>query len=290
MGYLDNKKHKTALYKIEEGFLLDRLAKPVIAFSLRKLNSQYTGNCIKVRRNNDNAELDIGFDTSGDLDKNTLLEFVGGNSGFVKTWHDQSGNNNHAIQANNALQPRIVNAGTLEVNNNNIPALRAISGNSTSLVIAHNSTLDITSNISIISTHNPITRGGSSLGRIISKNDTSDYAFYLSNVPENNMRMSLDSNSDENAYELNVVCINAVVVTNNASAYYTLNGESKGTDTTIGGIGTSTNDLWLFNRSAGSREYDGHINEIIIFPYALSNFDLRRVLTNKGKYNNVNII
>ena len=33
--------------------------------------------------------------------------------GFVKTWYDQSGNSNHAVQATAAKQPKIVSAGTL---------------------------------------------------------------------------------------------------------------------------------------------------------------------------------
>tara|TARA_R100000406_G_scaffold74735_1_gene55069 strand:- start:265 stop:2829 length:2565 start_codon:yes stop_codon:yes gene_type:complete len=38
-------------------------------------------------------------------------------NGFVETWYDQSGNGNNAVQATASLQPKIVNAGSLIVDN-----------------------------------------------------------------------------------------------------------------------------------------------------------------------------
>lgn len=56
------------------------------AYSLRRLSTQYVGSAIRVRRSNDNATQDIGFDGSGNLDQVSLTNFVGGNSAFVVTW------------------------------------------------------------------------------------------------------------------------------------------------------------------------------------------------------------
>jgi hypothetical protein len=72
---------------------------------------------MKVRRSNDNATADIPFSFTPDgraLDETALLAFVGSNSAFVDTWYDQSGNGRHASQASTTLQPRIVNAGTID--------------------------------------------------------------------------------------------------------------------------------------------------------------------------------
>jgi hypothetical protein len=88
------------------------------AYSLRKLASIYTGNAIQVRRSNDNALLDIGFDASGRLNTNALITFAGSSSVYVTKWYDQSGYGNDATQTNTALQPRIVNAGVLDRLNN----------------------------------------------------------------------------------------------------------------------------------------------------------------------------
>ena len=84
---------------------------PNAAYSLRKVSSTAT-NCIRVRRSNDNAETDIGFD-GVDLDTTSLTSFVGANSAYITTWYDQSGNGKHQRQASAGSQPIIVNAGTV---------------------------------------------------------------------------------------------------------------------------------------------------------------------------------
>lgn len=81
-------------------------------FSVRKSNSSYAGNCMKVRRSSDNALLDIGF-SGNDLDTASLLSFIGAGSGFVHTWFDQSGNTRNLVQTTNASQPSIVTSGVL---------------------------------------------------------------------------------------------------------------------------------------------------------------------------------
>jgi hypothetical protein len=87
--------------------LLDLFPNAAAAFSLRKLRSDYTGNCIEVRRSSDNALQNIGF-VNNVLDTASLLSFVGAGSGFVRTWYDQSGSGNDVIQTKDANQPQIV--------------------------------------------------------------------------------------------------------------------------------------------------------------------------------------
>ena len=99
--------------------LLDSYSGSAAAYSLRKLRSSYTGNAIKVRRSSDNAEINIGFNSDGDLNTFTLLTFIGvGNNGFVTTWYDQSGNSINLTQATAAYQPKIVNNGLIMTKNN----------------------------------------------------------------------------------------------------------------------------------------------------------------------------
>jgi hypothetical protein len=96
-------------------FVLDSLSvQPVAAYGLRRLRRLYTGFCIRVRRSSDNAELDIGFDSQGNLDILALLSFVGTGSGFVTTWYDQSGNGRNATQPTAGSQPQIVANGAIE--------------------------------------------------------------------------------------------------------------------------------------------------------------------------------
>lgn len=64
---------------------------PYACYSLRKLISTYTGPAITVRRSEGyNDKVNVGF-VNGELDVQTLLEFVGTGDGSVDTWWDQTG-------------------------------------------------------------------------------------------------------------------------------------------------------------------------------------------------------
>lgn len=82
------------------------------AYSLRNLDSAYSGSAIRVRRSSDSTEQDIGF-TLGDLDTAALLTFCGAGDGFITKWYDQSGNGKDLVQATTSRQPKIVAAGAL---------------------------------------------------------------------------------------------------------------------------------------------------------------------------------
>lgn len=102
-----------------EPLLLDVYTSATAAFSLRKLKSSYDGYAIRVRRSNDNLEQDIAFTGNGVLDETALLSFTGSNSAYVTKWYNQLGTGD-AIQTTASRQPRIVNAGVVEKENNNV--------------------------------------------------------------------------------------------------------------------------------------------------------------------------
>jgi len=97
-------------------YLLDSVTGALTAYSLRLLRAAYSGSAIRVRRDSDSAEQDIGF-SSGDFDTSSLTTFVGAGSGYVTKFYDQSGNSNDWVQATAANQPRIVNSGSVETVN-----------------------------------------------------------------------------------------------------------------------------------------------------------------------------
>jgi hypothetical protein len=107
--------------------LLDTYTGAAAAFSIRKLDKDYTGNCMRIRRDSDDAETDIGFDSSGDLDTSAISSHGGASSCFVVTWYDQSGNSRNATQSTPANQPQIYN-GSAVITENGKPALKANSG------------------------------------------------------------------------------------------------------------------------------------------------------------------
>lgn len=83
------------------------------AYSLRRLLASYEGSAVRVRRDSDNATLDIGFLSDGSLDTPALLAFVGAGSGYVVVWYDQRGLRD-ASQASPSSQPRIASAGAVK--------------------------------------------------------------------------------------------------------------------------------------------------------------------------------
>jgi hypothetical protein len=124
----------------------DDFGMPWCAYSLRKLTPSAT-NCIRVRRSSDNTEQDIGFAANvpnSPIDTTSLLAFVGAGNGFVTTWYDQTTNARHVSQSSASNQPRIINAGVLEVKNSN-PAIRFISANITRLRRLSETSLNIQS-------------------------------------------------------------------------------------------------------------------------------------------------
>jgi hypothetical protein len=100
--------------------LLDIYPNAAVAYSLRKLTAGYTNGAIKVRRSSDNAEADIGFTETGNLDTAALLAFTGSSAldnGFITTWYDQSGNGKNATQTTAINQPQIVSSGSVLLQN-----------------------------------------------------------------------------------------------------------------------------------------------------------------------------
>ena len=81
------------------------------AYSLRKLRAEYEGSAIRIRRSQDDAEVDIGFDGDGLLDTAAIADHCADKNGFVTKWYDQSGNSRDAVQATSTKQPAIYEAG-----------------------------------------------------------------------------------------------------------------------------------------------------------------------------------
>lgn len=106
--------------------LLDTYGSATVAYSVRWLNSSYSGALVRIRRSSDNAEKDFYPDTNNELSMTSedgagtsLSSWISTDSGYIAKWYDQSGNANDASRPDAAAQPRIVNAGTLDTDPNN---------------------------------------------------------------------------------------------------------------------------------------------------------------------------
>jgi len=90
---------------------LDGLAASVQGYSTRLLRTAYLGDCVRLRRDSDNAELDFGFDLNGDIDATAISTWLAGADGYLVTWYDQSGNGFDVTQAAAARQPFYLASG-----------------------------------------------------------------------------------------------------------------------------------------------------------------------------------
>jgi hypothetical protein len=100
------------LERARSSILLDSFSGATVAWSTRKLRSEYARAAVLVRRSSDNAEQDIGFSQEGDFDAAAFMKFVGEGDGFVHIWYDQSGNDVSLRQETASKQYQIILNGT----------------------------------------------------------------------------------------------------------------------------------------------------------------------------------
>ena len=150
------------------------------AYSLRKLKSAYGGFCLRVRRTTTTptvttTTVDLSFDSNNTISLNSAITYVSGtattatNLGqfcasilngysnpdlvninqniFVVTWFDQSGNGKNPTNGTAGQQPRLVNAGNLELSGGKV-AVRFTRTSSQNLNL-----VDTTANINNMSSY-----------------------------------------------------------------------------------------------------------------------------------------
>lgn len=105
-------------YTCSETFtgLLDLFGSASVGLSLRRLTRDYTGPLIRVRRDSDDDELEIGFNSSNILDTDTLASFVGAGDGFVSRWYNQAVPGDYygeGVSGGTVYPPRIVSSGNI---------------------------------------------------------------------------------------------------------------------------------------------------------------------------------
>ena len=241
--------------------ILNQFPNASLGLSLDKLDKNYTGYAIKVRRSSDNNELDIGF-VNGILDTSTLLDFVGSGNGFVSIWYDQSGEGNNLLQTLASKQPQIVSNGSLILENGkpcvDFLGLRFMALDSfqagefpydyiTYAVVSQkqqgrNYIYDSSNRHTLTTDYFDITIGGGKLLKTVS----SDNGVSQDNVLQNNQILISALQSEQSTLHINNV--------------------DKSDDVRGGDIDRgSFTDLFLGSRFSASFPWDGNMQEIIIF-------------------------
>lgn len=261
------------------------------AYSLRKLRTAYTGFCLRVRRTTSTPSIttttvDLAFDTTTNaISLNSAITYVSGtattatNLGqfcasivngytnpdgvntnqniFVVTWYDQSGNGKNPTQATTSSQPRLVNAGNLELSGGKV-AVRFTRASSQNLTLA-----DTTANINNMSSYwvgqfvstvsNQVGYSLATTNRFYFpyNNGTNTFAAY--NTLATAIQLDAGVNTNRKLYEL----ISPSPL-NSAVAQGWTNGVAQGTRA-IGSFATASIQLG----TAATLYYDGYIQEVI---------------------------
>ena len=219
---------------------------------------------------------------SNDGTPSNLVTFTGqGYNGFVSKWYDQSGNDNHATQTTAASQPKIVDGGTLVSGG---PLFDGsddfLSGPDLSLGTGSRSIFLVTQPISIDTNSILNLRNSSTTGSAYAL--TSEVATrclgrtWVSSTPASTSSKNLMSNvyTSGNLHTGNSMYLDGEAVT-----------RTSGTD---GVLTDASGALFLGATSATSGEYEGTIQEIII--YKSDQSDNRTAFeSNIGDYYGINL-
>ncbi|MFN8777056.1 MAG: arabinofuranosidase catalytic domain-containing protein, partial [Flavobacteriales bacterium] len=258
------------------------------AYSVRRLSPSYTGNAIRVRRSSDNATQDIGFTASGDLNETALLAFVGTGNGFITTWYDQSGYGRDVVQATPSNQPRIVNAGVVQIQNSR-PAL-FLNGTSSFLTQA-------TTTVSNPYTANVVAaRTASSTGyqRLVNFGATSDGFGFIGTLNGNFATFvgaggtfnDINANTPNTPVGASSTVLSMTVNAGSTGLVPYLNGTAIGTKN--GTVNTSTG-FQIGSPYAGnlSQLWTGNIQEFTLFATSLPTSDRQAIENNQQCYYSV---
>jgi len=242
--------------------LLDDYPNAAAAYSLRALNSAYTGPAIEARRSSDDDVQDIGFLYDGSLDTDSLLSFAGSDDVFVAKWYDQSGEGNDVIQPFDAQQPQIVDLGSV-VTLNGKPTILSSVGKA--MYTASNS-VPVVGDLGERSSFSVLNSSASGLQAAISYVDGGTNLFFpiafntgialsRNNDPASNATAPYTANSD--------VVFTSLLNSTNSEVF--LNGVSGGGVT--GFIPqTGTSKINVFARYANVWSLVGQVSEIILYP------------------------
>lgn len=255
--------------------LLDDLSNVNVAVATRRLNTNYTGNALRVRRASDSTETNIGFTSNGLLDTAAITSFCGTSDGFVSRWYDQSGNSRDLLQTTATAQPRIYTGSTqqlITLGSNNLAALQ-FSGSQWVLRTGLPSAITFNSVITALRLTNSITTASAEQALLASASGgkvsfgactgflTNELLTYLEpTVANTRYAFTQASGSIDTATRL------IELYSNGASSQIFMNG---GSNLANGFAGTpitfADTSIYLGATSTGTAGFNGVIGELILF-------------------------
>ncbi len=257
--YISVQDYTARLTPVIPNLLLNQYANAAAAYSLRRLNGDYVGPIVEVRRGSDDATLNVGYNSNNLLNTDALEIFCAGTTGWVRTWFDQSGAGLNVVQTGENKQPQIVAAGSTLVDSDNLPILK-FDGSAGFEV--NNTNFDIGSLSSfVVGKYDDTSNQEMMLALSGSVSNKRWYAPYLLanhfnyGYANTFTAMKVAANTNKSLHALI-----AGSTQGNASSFY--NGTLVGTQTLSSGIDTSKSGIGIFNDSLSTT---GNVQEVVIY-------------------------
>ena len=263
---------------------LDQVQGAALAYSLRQLKSTYNGPLIRVRRESDAVESDIGIGintpSGKGLDTAALASFCSAVNCFVKTWYDQSGYNRDATQSTILAQPQIVFSGTILVSSSTAarPVIYFDFGNDNFL-------------FSTTSVANGVTFSG-----VLKSNDTStagntfisgatgaaEWSFNTFSHKSQMVMLGTNTATANTAHTNNWQILSANSSAAGATQSFRLNGVADGTASLSQPFSEGVSNFCF--STGNTKKCHAYIGEMIVYDSALSDAKTQTLQTNQNNY------
>ena len=245
------------------------------AYSVRQLSDKAVI-ALRIRRDSDDEETNIGFDSNGDLATADISAFCGTANGYVTRWWDQSTNGNHADQATDASQPQIYN-GTAVVTENGKPAISNWQSATTILISSFGTTYN---NVHLFSVSRD-DAGSAALGYIVSGNTSTNLR-----LARNTADSDIFLYDGVSAYSTTAQATGQALISasNETTPTVFYNSSSRSFNNTLNGNGMSGAYIGNHPALANGANLDGNLQELIIFSAHQSSTNRTGIETNINDY------
>ena len=258
--------------------LLNTYPSAALAYSVRALNSAYTGPILRVRRASDNTEQDIYALYNGELNVQALTTFCTGTDGFIKTWYNQGSATANLTQNTTANQPKIYDSATGVITRNGKAA--ALFNGTTSNIGLDSPNTQNPAPLTIFTVHERTK--SAALQYMSAQVERPSVGYTAANKFK--LRLGGSTYSTTNVISGQVATTTVITASNTATIH--VNGASEFS----GAVVSYTNDdrfsIGSYNAGATSSAFGGYIQEII---YYRSNQSANRtgIETNINGYFNI---
>jgi len=240
--------------------LLDTYSGAAAAYSLRLLDSTYTGPAIEVYAGT-NGTADIGFNVFGELDTVALAAHCGSNDGFVSKWYDQSGNSNDAAQGVTGQMPKIYDGTTGVVTENGKPAVE-FDGSDDEFPLTL-SGLNI-NNLSVVTVCKSDVTSGDKMQFTLNTGSNQRYWHYMA-AGNDTMWYGGTTSISHGAMNTNQRLRTFIAGSTSGAARSFLNGTEGPTTRTLVSATLTANEQYLGNYHTGSFYWDGTMQEFVVW-------------------------